>query len=89
MELPEETLSDVRARLRRVQGQLGGVVDMLDAGRECGEVVQQLSAASRALDRAAFRLLASGLRHCVQEGAAGRETGYTPDELEKLFLQMA
>ncbi|MDX3192278.1 metal-sensitive transcriptional regulator [Streptomyces sp. MN03-5084-2B] len=87
MELNEDVLADVRKRLRRAQGQVGGVIQMIDDGRDCRDVITQLAAVSRALDRAGFRLIASGLEQCVsddsEEGAANRE------QLEKLFLTLA
>ncbi|HEY3479872.1 MAG TPA: metal-sensitive transcriptional regulator [Streptomyces sp.] len=87
MKLNEDVLADVRKRLRRAQGQVGGVIDMIDSGRDCKDVIIQLAAVSRALDRAGFRLIASGLEQCVsddsEQGAADRE------QLEKLFLTLA
>ena len=87
MELNEDVLADVRKRLRRAQGQVGGVIQMLDEGRDCRDVIIQLAAVSRALDRAGFRLIASGLQQCLaddsEQGAADRE------QLEKLFLTLA
>jgi DNA-binding FrmR family transcriptional regulator len=86
MRLDERTVEDVLARLRRVEGQVGGIIRMVESGRDCREVVQQVSAASRALDRAGFRILAAGLRQCLREepGPAGDDQA----ELEKLFLQL-
>jgi DNA-binding FrmR family transcriptional regulator len=49
MEFPEEIIDDLRKRLRRVEGQVRGVEAMLAEGRECRDVVTQLSAATRAL----------------------------------------
>ncbi|WP_020658981.1 metal-sensitive transcriptional regulator [Amycolatopsis benzoatilytica] len=87
MELNEDVLADVRKRLRRAQGQVGGVIQMIDEGRDCRDVITQLAAVSRALDRAGFRLIASGLEQCLvddsEEAAASRE------QLEKLFLALA
>ncbi|MFE7720221.1 metal-sensitive transcriptional regulator [Nocardia rhizosphaerihabitans] len=54
---------------------------MVEAGRDCKDVVTQLAAVSRALDRAGFTIVASGLRECMM-----RET---EEELEKLFLALA
>ena len=49
MELPQDVVDDVRNRLRRVAGQVQGVERMLDEGRECRDIVAQLSAATKAL----------------------------------------
>ena len=88
MQLDETTTTDVLARLRRIQGQVGGIIRMVESGRGCREVVQQISAAGRALDQAGFKILASGLRQCLQDEQAARQAGYSQDELEKLFLQL-
>lgn len=87
MELEEQAAKDVVNRLRRARGQLDGVIAMIEQGRSCRDVVTQLAAASRALDRAGFKLVASGLRQCLL-GEDG-EAGMTPEELEKLFLSLA
>lgn len=71
-------------RLRRAQGQLAAVVRMLEEGRECEEVVTQLAAVSKALDRAGFSLVAAGLRQCVAQGDDLDST-----KLEKVFLSLA
>lgn len=78
-------------RLRRAQGQLGGVISMIEQGRTCKEVVTQLAAASKALDRAGFAIIASGLRNCIDAagGAPGDSEALTIEELEKLFLSLA
>ena len=87
MELPPEEMVAVINRLKRAQGQLSGIIKMLDEGRECEDVVTQLAAVSKALDRAGFAVIASGLRQCVvQEGeAAALDTA----KMEKLFLSLA
>lgn len=79
----------VLARLRRAQGQLGGVIAMIESGRNCKDVVTQLAAVSRALDRAGFKIIASGLRECIVQPEGGRTDGPSIDELEKLFLSLA
>lgn len=80
----------VLARLRRAHGQLGGVIAMIEQGRSCKDVVTQLAAVSRALDRAGFKIIASGLRDCITR-PAGSTGGpaVSIDELEKLFLSLA
>ena len=70
------------------QGQLAGVISMVEQDRECKDVVIQLAAVSKALDRAGFKLVACGMREC----AAGRGDGgsaLTEAELEKLFLTLS
>jgi DNA-binding FrmR family transcriptional regulator len=61
------------ATLRRAQGQLNGVISMIEQGRDCKDVVTQLAAVSRALDRAGFKIVATGLRECIAGKARWRE----------------
>lgn len=51
----QQAIDAVLNRLRRAQGQLAGVISMIEQGRDCKDVVTQLAAVSRALDRAGFR----------------------------------
>lgn len=89
MQLDDSTLDDVLARLRRVEGQIGGIIKMIEGGRECRDVISQISAASTALDRAGFRILASGLRRCAADPGAAAASGYSQDELERMFTKLA
>lgn len=81
--------TDVLHRLRRAQGQLAGVISMIEDGRECKDIVIQLAAVSKALDRAGFKMVATGLRQCATGADTGDETPLTEGELEKLFLALA
>ncbi|GAB3377171.1 metal-sensitive transcriptional regulator [Amycolatopsis echigonensis] len=85
----QDTITQVRNRLRRAQGQLAGVITMIDEGRDCKDVVTQLAAVSRALDRAGFKIIASGLRECLTTDGTGDENPMTEEQLEKLFLTLA
>jgi DNA-binding FrmR family transcriptional regulator len=89
MQLPEEVVDDVRKRLRRVAGQVQGVERMLEEGRECRDVVTQLSAASKALDQAGFRLIAAGLTYCLDNPDQAKEDGYAIDTVQKMFMKLA
>lgn len=88
MEMNEKVLEDVIGRLRKVEGQIGGIVKMIESGRGCTDVVTQISAASKALDRAGFRLIASGLRDCIANPKAAGKQGYDEDLYERLFLKL-
>ena len=85
MDMDRETMASVVKRLRRAQGQIGGVIKMIEEGRDCADVVTQLAAASRALDRAGFKIIATGLKQCAADDGTGDGTA----ELEKLFLSLA
>lgn len=88
MQIQEEAVSDVVKRLRRAEGQIRGVIAMLESGRECSDVVTQLAAVSRALDRAGFKIIASGLQQCLTTDDAG-ELQTDLAQMEKLFLSLA
>jgi CsoR family transcriptional regulator, copper-sensing transcriptional repressor len=81
-------LGDVLARLKRVQGQIGGVIRMIESGEDCTAVVTQLAAASKALDRAGFKIISTGMQQCITREGAG-EAKVDVAELEKLFLSLA
>lgn len=85
----EESIVAVLNRLRRAQGQLAGVISMIEQGRDCKDVVTQLAAVSRALDRAGFKIVATGLRECIAGESADGKNPMTEAELEKLFMALA
>lgn len=68
MNVDPDTLTAALNRLRRAQGQLGGVIRMIEEGRECTDVVTQLAAVSRALDKAGFAIIATNLQQCIIAG---------------------
>ncbi|MEN4478205.1 metal-sensitive transcriptional regulator [Mycolicibacterium cosmeticum] len=85
----EEAIAVVLNRLRRANGQLKGVISMIEQARDCKEVVTQLAAVSRALDRAGFKIVATGLRQCLTGDTPENAQPMTEAELEKLFLALA
>jgi len=87
MDVNSETMTSVIKRLRRAQGQIGGVIKMIEEGRDCADVVTQLAAASRALDRAGFKIISTGLQQCALNGEGTGEA--EREQLERLFLALA
>ncbi len=85
MELDPAAMSPVINRIKRAQGQLAGVLRMLEEGRDCEDVVTQLAAVSKALDRAGFAIVAAGLQQCLADGADSLDVA----KMEKLFLSLA
>ncbi|MFI0433457.1 MAG: metal-sensitive transcriptional regulator [Candidatus Nanopelagicales bacterium] len=86
---PRQPASDtarILNRLKRAQGQLGGVIRMMEDGQACRDVVPQLAAVSKALDRAGFAIIADGLRQCHTDGDAD---GVQTAQLERLFLSLS
>ena len=87
MELDPTEMTPVINRIKRARGQLEGVLRMLEEGRDCEDVVTQLAAVSRALDRAGFAIVATGLQQCL---AAGDDIDSVDvKKMEKLFLSLA
>ena len=85
MQLDPDAAKTAITRLLRAEGQIGGVIRMLEQGRDCKEVVTQLAAVSRALDKAGFSVVASGLKQCLADGESALDVA----EMEKLFLTLA
>ena len=81
---PDRTL--VVNRVKRAQGQLAGVLRMIEEGREVQEVVNQLKAVTRALDRAGFAIIAMELRAAIAEGNVADDE---LERLEALYLSLA
>ena len=77
----------VTNRLKRAQGQLHAVIRMLEEGNDCEAVVMQLAAVSKALDRAGFAIVATGLKECLAEN--GGAESLDVKKMEKLFLSLA
>lgn len=86
MQLDPDQMRDVVARLRRAQGQLGGIIAMIEAGRDCEDIVTQIAAAAKAVDRAGFTTISRGLRQCL---ADPEQSKVDADKLEKMFLSLA
>jgi DNA-binding FrmR family transcriptional regulator len=75
-------------RLRRAQGQLAGVIRMIEDGSECAPVVTQLAAVSKAIDKAGFMIVADGLRECMTEADEATRDEHR-QQLERVFLSLA
>jgi DNA-binding FrmR family transcriptional regulator len=86
MDLEPEVSRDIITRLKRARGQIDGIINMIEDDRTCADVVTQLAAVSKALDRAGFKVVATGLRQCIIQGDAAP---MTEEQLEKLFLSLA
>lgn len=84
--LDPENVRPAANRLKRAHGQLAAVIRLLEEGKDCEDVVTQLAAVSRALDRAGFAIVATGLKQCItDEGAESLDV----QKMEKLFLSLA
>lgn len=62
-----EHQKDVVNRLRRIEGQVRGLVEMIQAGRSCEDIALQMSAARKAMDKAFYRMMACSLMEAVYD----------------------
>ncbi|MFJ7945195.1 metal-sensitive transcriptional regulator [Streptomyces sp. NPDC096354] len=90
LDMAADELKSVLNRLRRAQGQLAAIIRMIEEGRDCEDVITQMAAVSRALDRAGFAIIATGLQHCMaDDSAVPADRNQMRARLEKLFLSLA
>jgi len=83
----QEQVAAISKRIKRAQGQLGAVARMLEEGRNCDEIVIQMSAVSKAVNTAAFTLISASLKECLVDGKTNQEA--VTERLQKLFLSLA
>lgn len=65
----------VKNRVKRIEGQLRGILKMMEEDKDCKEVITQLSAARTAIDRTIGVVVSSNLVECVQKASQGGERG--------------
>jgi len=80
-------LAPVVNRVKRAQGQLAGVLRMIEEDRELDDVLNQLKAVTRALERAGFAMITADLRRQVVNGEEITETDL--DAYERHFLSLS
>ena len=85
MQIEPSELKAIRDRLVRAQGQIGGIVKMIDEGRDCIELLNQLAAANTALHKAGFSLISTGMARCGADEAGEQQR----QALEKAFMSLA
>ena len=88
MHLDERERTELIRRLHRIEGQIRGIAGMLEDGRECRDVATQFAAATQALRRAGYQFVSQTLAHCLDDPERAEREGYSPEQLEKLFLSL-
>lgn len=79
---------DIKRRLRRIEGQVRGVLKMMDEQKNCKDVVAQLSAVRNASDKAIAQIVAENLQRCLlEEQAAGGDTSKLVKEAVQLLVK--
>ncbi|MTH51899.1 metal-sensing transcriptional repressor [Bacillus mangrovi] len=81
MEYNKNTLN----RLKRIEGQIKGVIGMMEQGKDCRDIVIQLSAARNAIDRTMGVIVSQNLEDCVRENIA---KGESTDHLVKQAVEL-
>jgi DNA-binding FrmR family transcriptional regulator len=89
MRIDDDDRKDVINRLHRVQGQVGAIARMVESDADCREVARQLSAAERALHRAAVRYLVDNLSACLRDVPASAQDGYRPADIERMLVELS
>lgn len=87
VQLKDDSVDEISKRLKRAQGQIGAVIRMLEEGEDCEKVVTQLSAANKAVSRAGYSMISSGLGQCYENRTSKSDVDLK--KLEKLFLSFA
>jgi len=78
------------ARLRRIEGQIRGLQRLVEEGKDCTQVIHQLSAARKALDKVGFLILTHRMEECVEKKTQGGcDAQKALDEAMRLFLTLA
>ena len=86
--MPMKYDEDVKRRLRRVEGQVRGVLKMMEEEKNCKDVVSQLSAVRSAVDKAIAYIVAVNLEQCIlEEKEAGKDTGKQVQEAVELLIK--
>ena len=84
--LDPDGVPEILARLRRAHGQLGGVIAMIENERSCQDIVTQLSAVAKAVQRAGFAVISQAMEQCLVDPDA---SDLDIEQMEKLFLRLA
>ena len=87
MELEPTEMRAILHRAKRAHGHLGKVVSMMEEGADCEDVLTQLAAVLKALERTGFAIVATGLQQCIAAGDGPESVDVK--KMEKLFLGLA
>lgn len=88
MELEPNEIRAIITRMKRANGHLASVIRMMEQGSDCESILTQLAAVNKALSRAGYAIVATGLQQCLADGDEGVD-GVDVQKMEKLFLALA
>lgn len=89
MQMSEDYVKSVKSRLSRVEGQIKGISAMVDEGRECEDIIVQLSAVNSAVTNIARMILEHHIEHCVVDGIKSSSEQETIENLKKAIAQFS
>lgn len=84
----EHEKDSLMARLRRIEGQVKGVMRMVDEGRYCPDILQQVAAMSGAMDEVALILLRSHVNGCVKDAIEQHEGDQPIEDLMQVIRKV-
>lgn len=81
-----ESHPEIAARLKRAHGHLRSVIEMIEAGKPCLDIAQQLHAVERAVAQAKRALIQDHVDHCLEDaaGSSGRDQRRSLDEFKAI-----
>jgi DNA-binding FrmR family transcriptional regulator len=89
MDLEPADIKPIITRMKRANGHLGSVIRMMEEGASCEDVLTQLAAVNKALSRAGYAIVATGLHQCLADADGDGLDGVDVKKMEKLFLALA
>ena len=87
MDLEPTEIKAIITRMKRANGHFASVIRMMEEGSDCEDVLTQLAAVNKAISRAGYAIVATGLQHCLEDGDGLDSVDVK--KMEKLFLALA
>lgn len=86
-----DTQNDIINRLKRIEGQIRGLQRLIEEHKDCTQVVHQIAAARKALDKVGFIIVTHRMQECAEKKSSqgGYDSEKAMEEAMKLFLTLA
>ena len=84
-----EQQKDMINRLRRIEGQVRGLVEMIESGRSCEEVATQMSATRKAMEKAFYRMMTCSLIEAVHDSETDEQAIQEVERAARLMEKFA
>lgn len=89
VQVSEEDRRAVRNRLSRARGQIDAIIRQLEEDKPCLEILPQMIAALKAVDRATYAMVLAAIQSCAASEGSGMDDHPDAEELRKIFLSLA